>query len=249
MMSDDELLEFDRKTANGIVAKLNAARRDSVVTSAIEVLLSRIVGAGNSLHTLRNYAPHEYAPDGGMILRGTYDAMIQALYILSDSTEQEARAQLYLDYFWVEKKETIELLDTSPTLFGKQMSNSPRRASAEQAIEERFQSVCGRFRNRNKSTFRKHWYAGDLRVLAAALGLESEYLLLHKHLSGIVHSSAYALKEGMPIQGFLLLSLAWRFSYRVLGKFSEYANITLENHERERIRLAQGNIFGDSNAF
>ena len=52
-MTDDQLLEFLGSTANGIVKKLNGERRESNVTTAIELLLHRIVGAGDSLRVLR----------------------------------------------------------------------------------------------------------------------------------------------------------------------------------------------------
>ena len=81
-MSDDEILEAQRRIANGIVTKINAVPKPCEVTEAIELLLTRIVGAGTSLIALRKDAPHDFAFDGAMILRGIYDAMLQALFIL-----------------------------------------------------------------------------------------------------------------------------------------------------------------------
>jgi hypothetical protein len=48
-MNDAEILEYQAKCANAIVAKLNAVRHDEPITHAIELLLSRIVGAGSSI--------------------------------------------------------------------------------------------------------------------------------------------------------------------------------------------------------
>lgn len=45
----------------------------------------------------------------------------------------------------------------------------------------------------SKGKLRDHWYEGNLRDLAKGVGFEDEYVLLQKHLSGVVRSSAYAL--------------------------------------------------------
>ena len=78
--------------------------------------------------------------------------------------------------------------------------------------------------------------------------MEPEYELLQKHLSGVVHSSCYALKEGPLVRGFLLADWAWRFSFRILGKFAEYLNVVLEEHEAEFVGAATENVFGDSSS-
>jgi hypothetical protein len=244
-MDDDQILDFWAAKGNAIVAKLKQVRQDTPVTAAIELLLGRIVGAGNSLRVLGEHAPHAFAFDGAMILRGIYDAMLQALYILVDAGRRTERAELYLDFFWIDKKNEIELFDKSPTVLGKRISTSPRRASVGPAIEEEIQRVHPRFENA-KGKLRNHWYDGNLRDLAKAVELEAEYELLQKHLSGVVHSSAYALTEGMPMQGRLLMALAWRFSFRVLGSFAAYAQITLDDHEQELVRFSGENVFGDA---
>jgi hypothetical protein len=241
-MSDDDILEVQATIANAIVAKINDARRQSPVTETIELLLRRIVGAGNSLRVLREHAPHDFASDGVMILRGIYDAMLQALYVLVDSRRWEERARLYLDFYWVEKEKAIHLFDNSQTYLGGRISKSLRRGSVEPAIEQEIQRVRPMFENA-KGKIREHWYEGNLRDLANAVGFEAEYELFQKHSSGVVHSSAYALREGMPIRDFLLMDLAWRFSFRVLGKFAEFADVTLNVDERELIRLAENNVF------
>lgn len=81
-MNDDDMLELFRDTGNSILKRLNAKHVPSPVTRASEMLLCRIIGAGDSLATLRKESPHNYALDGAMILRGIYDAMLQVMYIL-----------------------------------------------------------------------------------------------------------------------------------------------------------------------
>jgi hypothetical protein len=94
-----------------------------------------------------------------------------------------------------------------------------------------------------KGNLRNHWFPEkNLREIARAVGRESEYEILQKQLSGAVHSSAFTLKNGSPYKGFLLSDLAWRFSFRVLGKFAEYVQIELDE-ELPLIRSAEDNVF------
>jgi hypothetical protein len=122
------------------------------------------------------------------------------------------------------------------------MSQSPRRAAAEPAIEQEIQRALPQFYNSKKKP-RDHWYEGSLRDLAQLVRLESEYEIFQKNLSGVVHSSAYGLKEGMTFDKFLLINWAFRFSYRLMGKFAEHAGVVLESDEAELVRISRGNIF------
>ncbi|NQU21375.1 MAG: hypothetical protein HQ567_08840 [Candidatus Nealsonbacteria bacterium] len=241
-MDDEQILEFQANTANGIVCRLNASRRDTAVTRAIELLLGRIVGAGNSLRVLHNHAPHEFDFDGAMILRGIYDAMLQALFILHDPAKRDERAQDYLDFYWVEKEKTIGLFDGNRTYLSRRISQSARRPSAEPAIKQEIQRVRPRFENSN-GRLRNHWYKGSLRELAGAVGFEAEYEILQQQLSGAVHASAYTLQDGSYYRGFLLLDFAWRLSFRVLGSAAEYVGIELDEAERELVGLSRTNVF------
>jgi hypothetical protein len=247
-MDDDAILERERAIANSIVEKLNAVAKPDVVTEAVELLLRRIVDAGNSLDVLRNSAPHDFAFDGAMILRGIYDAMLQALYILNDPAKREQRAYLYLDYYWIERREAIRRIDKNPTFLAKRIKNSPKRPKAEPEIEERFNQVKCHFLKR-KGQLRWTWYEGNLRTLAQEVGFETEYELLQKQLSGAVLSWPMDLKDGPIFSGFLLLDLAWRFSFRVLGKFAEFKGAILSKDEQEMVRDSFGNIYdyGTSN--
>jgi len=241
----DEMIEFQAITANAIRKKLNGARRESSVTKAVELLLDRIVGAGNSLRVLREHAPHDFTFDGAMILRGIYDTMLQALYILSDPQNQESRARQYLDYSCVEKHNALDLFDNSQTHLGHHISKSSRRAIAEPMIKQDFQQVCQKFKDK-KGKIRGQWYEGTLRDLAKAVGFESEYEILQKQLSGIVHSSAWALQEiGTLYKQPLLQMWSWKFSFRILGKYACYAGLTLDGIESELVRRSEFNIFGD----
>jgi hypothetical protein len=246
-MTNNEMFEIQASNANNIVAKCNDVRRKNSVTNAIGLLLGRIVGAGNSLRVLREHAPHDFTFDGSMILRGIYDAMLQALFILSNPQFQEARASQYLDYSCVEKHKAIDLFDKSQTHLGHRISKSTRRANAEPEIEQEFQKVRQQFESKDGKV-RKQWHEGTLRDLAKDVGLESEYEILQKQLSGIVHSSAWAFQNFAAIYNpDLLQTFAWKFSFRVLGKYTCYAGVTLDEIESGLVRRSEFNIFSDQN--
>ncbi|MGD0655288.1 MAG: DUF5677 domain-containing protein [Thermoguttaceae bacterium] len=252
IMTDDELLalqasEYDalaNKLYDVLAKKLYDARRESSVTRAIELLLGRLVCAGKSLRVLRKHLPHDFFFDGAMILRGMYDTMLQALYIMSDPAQQESRATQYLDYYWIEKHKMIAVIDSSTTNVGQRLSRSTKRASAEPAIDKEFQRVRSTFEN-EKGKLRNQWYEGRLNDLAETVGFLSEYNILQKQLSGAVHSSPYALQAPLLYKGFPLMMFAWKFIFRVLGKFAVYKGITLEKHESDLIALSAKNIFDD----
>jgi hypothetical protein len=244
-MSMEQLLGTQRDMANEIVAKLNACQRPGAVTRAIELLLTRIVAGGNSLAVLRQSNAHPYIFDEAMIVRGIYDAMLQALYILDDVATLDERAELYLDWYWIEKKYEIERYDNNPTFLAQRMSKSPRRPTAEPCFEKKYREAFPKYATKKRDKTRQHWYSGSLRDLAKAIrpSLESEYELLQAYLSGPTHSSVYALTEPPVFDKDLLADFAWRFSYRVLGKFAHYKGITLTEDEQGMIALATENIF------
>lgn len=243
-MNDEQILEFYANTANEIVSKLNASRRQGTVTKAVELLIGRIVGAGNSLRVLYHHAPQQSAFDGLMVLRGIYDAMVQTLFILNDPAQRDERSKLYLDFYWMEKQQYILLFDKNPTYLSGRVSNSRKRSSVEAAIKKRIREIEPKFKT-TKGKPQRHWYRGDLRDLAREVHLEAEYEIIQKQLSGVVHASAYALQEEPLYSGFLLADFAWRFSFRVLGKFSEYAEIELTETQLQLVRMSADNVFDD----
>jgi len=144
-MNNDEILDEQRKIANGINQKLNAIQRPGTVSRATELLLTRIFHSVDSLTVLCNNSPHMYLHDAAMILRGVYDAMLQTLYILWKPEERENRAELYLDYYWVERYKFIQIIDRNQTPLAKILSSSPKRAESEPEIMEYFEKVKNKY--------------------------------------------------------------------------------------------------------
>jgi hypothetical protein len=245
LMSIEQLLGMQQEMANEIVEKLSASQRPTAVTRAAELLLTRILVGGNSLAVLRKGNVHHYTFDEAMIVRGIYDAMLQALYILDGAATADERAQLYLDWYWIEKKDDIERYDNNSTFLAQRMSKSPKRPAAEPLFEQRYRETFPKYATKKGDKTRQHWYCGSLRELAKVVtpSLESEYELLQAYLSGPTHSSVYALSEPPVFDKELLADFAWRFSHRVLGKFARYKGIALTEDEQGMIALAAENVF------
>lgn len=240
--TEDQALEAQRGVANGIVAKLNAARVTGPVAVAIEMIAGRIVASGNSLAVLRNNSPHDYGFDAASVLRNIYDVMLQGLYIMADPSKREERAQLYLDFMAVERKGRIELLDASGTDLAKRISGSPKRPGTEPEIEKQFDAIKAKFLTK-KGKVRQTWYPGTLRDLAKESGLEAEYELMQRFLSGVIHSSPLTLKEGPFVRGFLLMDWHWRFAFRILGAYADHKGVTLNPNEQGLVDSARANVF------
>jgi len=241
VMSDDQILECEGAVANGIVTKLNAVQKPGPVAVAIEMIARRVVASGNSLGVLRSCSSHDYMFDAASILRNIYDVMLQGLYIMQDSTKQEERAQLYLDFMHVERKQRIQLMDSSGTDLAKRISGSPKRPSAEPVIEEQFKDVRAKYTGKTGKV-RNTWYPGNLCSLATATGLKAEYELMQKFLSGVVHSSPLTLREGPFVPDFLLIDWHWQFEFRILGAYAEYKGVMLDETEKDLIDSARRNV-------
>ena len=240
-ISDHQILECQREIANGIVTKLNGVKRPGPVARAIEMITRRVVASGNSLAALRNGSPHDFSFDAASILRTTYDVMLQGLYIIVDPSKREKRSQLYLDFMDVERMRRIELIHDSPTRLANRLRESSKAATGEPAIKKRFEEVKGKFTGGNGGV-RRDWYPGTLRDLARASGLEAEYEVIQKWLSGVVHSSPLTLKEGPLVDGLLVLNWHWRFAFRILGAYAKYKEIDLHQTEKDLIALARKNV-------
>jgi len=239
--SDGEILNMQRDVMNAIIGKLNAVRKDGPTTEAVELLLKRLMGSVNSLAVLRNDSPHDFRFDGAHILRGVYDAALQAMYILCDAEKRDERAKLYLDFYWIEKKRLMDRYLKESTTLSNHIAGSTRRKGGEAAITAKFDEVKANYLT-HAGDVQPNWYKGNLSCLAKEVGLHTEYEILNKQLSGVVHSSALTLKGEVPYNGFLLVDLACRMAFRVLGLFCEYKGIVLEGNEADMVREAKKNL-------
>jgi hypothetical protein len=235
---EEEYWENTSRVANEITKKINTAQHDhaKVVVGGVMQLMNRIVSSGSSLWILYKNAPHNFDFDGAAILRALYEAHLYALYILNDPKKMQYRAELYRDYYWVEKHQLIRLIDKNQTETARQLAQSPQRGVEEPKIDSEFKRVEHKYPGKN-------WYPGTLRDVAKDVGYEPEYELLQKHLSGAVHSSPLRMIHDPVFKGFNLVFCAIEFSFRVMGRIAKLLNVTLSTEQAFRIESSCPNIF------
>jgi hypothetical protein len=243
-MTDSEISEFFAQTGNTILARINATNKPRAVVKASEALLGRLVQSGNTLRVLSDNAGHEWTWDAASIVRTSYDAMLQALYIFHDNAQCEELAMRFLDFRVIEQVKLLRLFEQGLTSVSRRMVQSPRRAKYEGEILKEFDRVCQKYGIDQSPSKRlpKDWHGSDLRKLAKKTGYESEYLILQKQLSAIVHSSVFGI-DTTYFKPEHLIHFQWDFAYRVLDKVAAYAGIELMDSERKLLDLSKQNIF------
>ena len=112
------------------------------------------------------------------LLRAMYDAHLQALYILANDHQANARAQLFLDYRWIEQRRMQNLIERNETDMARALLRSPKRAEGEAEREENFQRLKPKYLTKDGKRLRRDWYEGNLFDLAKGVGLGPECELL-----------------------------------------------------------------------
>jgi len=243
-MDDLQTIEYWARTGNEILAKVKASGKQDDVMAASCMLLQRLVNSGNTLRVLNDYAKHEWSADGASVLRTAYDAMLQALYILT--AEQQDRARRFLDFGVVEQVKLIHVFDKKRTKASQRIAASSRRATVDPALEVEFQRVCAKYGYNAKDPPRnlpKHWYRGSLYDVAVKVGYDTEYELLQKQLSGIVHSSVFGIAGVSCYGDHNVMQLYWLFAFRVLDKMLGYVGTGVTETEKFLLKMSRRNIF------
>jgi len=219
-------------------------RTATPTTRALEPFKNRISGALDSLTALDRFAKNDWRADGMTLLRAMYDAHLQALYILADPTKADERAQLFLDFRWIEQRRMQKIIERNPTRLARKLMQSPKRLEGEAEREANYQRLRPKFATKDGKKDRGDWYPGTLRDLARAVGLESEYEILQKDLSGAVHSTPTALLGGASFsKSEHLLLLGWKLMFRVLGRIAEHHGVPVGKDHEEIVRDAMSNIY------
>ena len=247
MTTPEEVRWFWQQNVN-YATEIGRALHDHVreatpATRALEPFKNRIGSGLESLRALHRHAQHDFRADGMTILRAMYDAHLQALYILASSDQAEVRAQLFLDYQWIEQRRMQELLERNDTQLARTLLSSPKRVEEAAAREENYRRLRPKYLTR-KGKLRGDWYPGTLRELAKATALESEYEILQRILSGAVHSTPTVLLVGSTFSDPQhLLLIGWRIWFRVLGQIAQHHGAPLESEHVEVVREARQNLF------
>jgi hypothetical protein len=223
----DQLMSF----SNDLLRRVRTRDDGCPVCKAMNLLIPRIVNACNSIRVLTENAGHDFGCDGAVILRGLYDAALQAQYILAKPDLASRRAELYLDFFWVERFTRSQRVYRNTSTIAEYVKNSPNRAGAEPINTQQYLKVRDRYLTRKKKDVRQDWYPGSLRDLAEDAGYEVEYDLVQSELSSSVHSTPLALQYGSAISPENLLSWGWLLSMRVVCHFALYKGVELTDEE------------------
>lgn len=214
------------------------------VTRALEPFKNRIMCGLESIRALHHHAQHDFWPDGMTLLRAMYDAHLQALYILQNQAQADERAQLFLDYRWIEQYQMQAILERNPTRLARTLLQSPKRGTGEAARDANFRALRPKYLTRDGKKVRGNWYVGTLRDLARAVGLESEYEIFQKDMSGAVHSSPTALLAGPSLsKGEQFVLLAWKLGFRVLGQIAIHHGAPLSKEYQELVRNSMSNMY------
>jgi len=218
---------------SGLAAKItNALKKHGkkdIVAQAITLLQNRILQSTTTLWLLCCQARHPWDADGAVILRAIYDASLQSLYILNKPELREQRARQYLDFAWIEKDRVRKWADRYSNPLAKKVRKSPMRTVGEPVLDKNLKRIRSQYSRSAGKEWRQTWYKGSLRNLAVELGLEEEYDLLQKQLSGAVHSSPYTLVNGPAIKGTDHITWAWQIAFRAIARVVRWNELGRED--------------------
>jgi len=199
---------------------------------SLQILHKRVMLGVQSLRILRFNSPpdHEFAYDGGVLLRTIYEASLYATYILHEPTRRQALAERYLDFRFMRGRQIRRWADSSLTTVAKHVRESPLRCTGEPILDRNLSRIRKRYKT--IKGWPDSWYKGqpsssgkiinNLRDLAAALGFDDEYHVVYASLSSSSHASAASLLRDPIIGGKHLLTYAWHFAFRVLAAPVDY---------------------------
>lgn len=242
--TDALILDFFCQTGNEILNRVNASLKTGDVLQVATILMGRLVQSGNTLRVLLDHANmHDWVWDGASIVRTSYDAMIQALYIFSGESSPESLARRFLDFKVIEQVRLIHLFDKSTADFARSLAQSERRKASEPAILEEFDRVCNKYGIDASKRLPDNWYRSNLREISQKVGYEAEYELLQKKLSAIVHSSVFGIDAIAYLKPIHLIYWQWDFAFRVLERIASYAAIELSEEESRLLDISKKSIF------
>src|SRR3972149_10665166 len=119
-MTVSQTAEFLAQTGNGIHQRICASQVRGDVVEATEMLMARLVQSGNTLRVLCDHTKsHDWTWDGASILRTSYDAMLQALYIFHDDAKRDGLARRFLDFRVVEQMKLLRVVDEYSPRFSR----------------------------------------------------------------------------------------------------------------------------------
>lgn len=242
-----------------VLAQVRQHVHEDSVAKASSLLCKRIVDALGSIYVLRSNAGPSWNLDGVVILRSTYDATLQLLFMLHDPEKRAERAELYLDFLYIERHNLRKQIDCSDTAVARDVASSSLRASGEVELDAGLREVGKRYLTKEGSKifkeegqdyltspnakYRPSWYPGTLGDLARQVGYGSEYDLFQKQASASVHASPMPLMVGSMIRSRRMIVWATFLTLRASGAVAAALDIRLNDGDRERVQGACCNVY------
>jgi len=214
-IDDGQMRELTQQAFAKAIVAVGRHSDNDPVSRALLYLLMRVANSWRSIGVLWRECSETFLVDAGTLLRAMFDAYLQAAFVVQDRERREERAQLYLDFEHVEKHELLERILQHDTFVSSKLAMSLHREEGEARLKTQYSRVSDRYLTRKGNRTRRQWYRGTLRDLAIAVGVESEFELFVFAFHPYVHSSAYGVKTGPPIEPQHVLTLASVIAGRV----------------------------------
>ena len=242
-ISEAQHLDFYVYMGNKIARKINAVVKPSPTDEAVHLLMGRLVQSGNTMRELFDHAKdHNWVWDGVSILRTSFDAMLQAMYILCDTAESDKLASRFLEFRIVERVKMLRIYDKGSTTLSRRLKASRHRADGEPEIMAEYDRVCRKYQLDPEERRHRDWYNSKLDKIATDTGYFAEYEIAQKQFSGVVHSSAFGLGNEV-LTPFNVARIQWEFAFRVLGRYAAVLGVALDETEQKLVDEGTRNIY------
>ena len=208
------------------------------VSKALVFFLVRAANTWRSIRTLQKHMEDSegFMLDAGILFRAMYDAYLQAEYLVSDPSKSLERACDYFDFEHVEKHKATQRILGAKNWMAKRLQKSANRSEGEQANQDNYDRVKGRFQNK-KGKVVNQWYAGNLYEIAKEAGKQDEYKIFLAAFNGCVHSSASAVKRGPPVKSEHALMMASEIVAKIARLNVVYNNLALRPDYQKLLEL------------
>ena len=130
MEAEDQFIyEEQIRVCEHVLREVEKQSAENIVAESSLRLYERILNSVMTLHVLSEHARHEWAVDGVVILRTIHDAMLQLLWLLHDPGQRGQRAEMYPDYFHVDKLRMLAAIGDSGKWIGTSCRSARFRSS------------------------------------------------------------------------------------------------------------------------
>jgi len=246
--ADDRLDAEFRRILQTVITAAHANLGSSKASHALLGLLIRCAHGWQSIRTLRVHSPDAdtFTIDAAVILRCIFDAYLQAHLMFRDSAKREELGTLYLEFAHIDRFKAESKTMRHDNELTKRLKQSPHRAAGTKRLQQEYDRVKANYyveKRRSDGTVkagpdvRDKWYKGGLHDLAVAAGKVDEYDTFITPFSGCVHSGAFAVQAGPPLNGESIGLLAAMLVARVMLMNIENSQLPISDVDMKDIRV------------